>query len=196
MVESLDAGVGRVLAALDRRRIARNTLVVFTSDNGGERLSRNLPLFSRKGTLWEGGIRVPYLIRWPGRIPARSRSALPAMTMDVTATFLAAAGVSPPASRQLDGIDLLPILTKRATVPGRPLFWRIDRNERRQKAVRFGRWKYLRDGAFDLLYDMAKDRGEREDVAHLYPEIMADLKRRLAAWETEMNAEMPSRMVK
>src|SRR5206468_9739688 len=108
MMERVDWAVGQVLQALERNGIARDTLVMFTSDNGGDRLSDNGALFHHKATLWEGGIRVPCIARWPGVVPAGSTSAQAAITMDFTASILAAAGVSAP--RKLDGIDVVPIL--------------------------------------------------------------------------------------
>ncbi|HEX8409548.1 MAG TPA: sulfatase-like hydrolase/transferase, partial [Thermoanaerobaculia bacterium] len=165
MVESADAGIGRILLALERLDPARNTLVIFTSDNGGEWLSRMGPFFNRKGTLWEGGIRVPCILRWPGHIPAKQVSAQPAITMDLTATILAAAGVSsvkPP----LDGIDLVPLLAAGSTPVERSLFWRSPGGPNGEKAVRSGNWKYVaRDPLFPgLLFDLENDPGERNDV--------------------------------
>jgi arylsulfatase A-like enzyme len=187
MLEGVDAGVGRILAALDRRKVARDTLVIFTNDNGGERLSRNTPLFHHKGTLWEGGIRVPCLLRWPGRLPARKVSRQVSLTMDLTATILAATGTPAPAERALDGIDLLPVLTGKAAPVERTLFWRIDRPDRRQRAVRRGRWKYVRDGGIDLLFDLERDVGERQSLAHLEPARLAELRALLGPWEADMD---------
>ena len=98
MLASADDGIGAILSALDRHDIAKHTLVIFTSDNGGEWLSRNAPLFHRKFTLWEGGIRVPALLRWPGTLPVGVTSRQVGMTMDLTATILDAAGVRLPVS--------------------------------------------------------------------------------------------------
>jgi arylsulfatase A-like enzyme len=192
MVERIDQGVGRVLAALDRLGVAKDTLVVFSSDNGGERLSRNTPHFHRKATLWEGGIRVPFIWCWPARLRPGT-SAVPIATMDLTATILAAAAVTPP--RPLDGVDLLPVLGGKAPAPERALFWRITREDRKQRAVRFGRWKYLRDGALDLLYDL-EGEAERVDVAHLHLPVLEDLKRRFAAWEKDVDAVKPAFVVR
>ncbi len=186
MLESMDAGVGRILDALDRLKLAQDTIVIFTNDNGGERLSRNAPLFHHKATLWEGGIRVPCLVRWPGRVRAGSVSRQVAGTFDLTATLLAATGTSLPAHRPPDGLDLLPIVTSGKTVQ-RPLFWRIDRQDRRQRAARLGRWKYVRDGSIDLLFDLDADPGERENLAYREPARLADLRARLAAWEADVD---------
>ncbi len=195
MVERIDAGVGQIRAALDRHGLANDTVIVFTNDNGGERLSDNRPFFHRKATLWEGGIRVPCILRWPGQVPANKVSPVPALTMDLTATVLAACGAAPPRGRKLDGINLLPIF-KGAKAAERAFFWRIDRPDRKQKAVRQGPWKFLRDGGIELLYDLSRDPGERTDVAHLHPEKVEELRKKLAAWEKEMAAEKPMFLVK
>jgi len=191
MVESMDQAVGRVLAALDRNGVARDTLVIFTNDNGGERLSDNRPLFHHKGTLWEGGIRVPGLMRWPSRIPAGKTTEQVAASMDFAATVLAAAGVQPPAGRALDGIDLLPVAEGKKSPIERTLCWRINRDERKQRAVRKGKWKYIRDGSIELLFDLSKDPGERDNLGYRHPEILAQLRETLAVWEREMASSKP-----
>jgi arylsulfatase A len=189
MLERVDRGVGEILAELDRQGIAENTLVVFSSDNGGERWSRNTPLFHHKATLWEGGIRVPCLMRWPAKLPRGKVTAQMGITMDLHATFLAAAGISAPSEKTLDGLNLLPLLTADAAPRERTFFWRIDRSNRKQRAVREGQWKYLNDGnTMDLLFDLAADIGERTNLNFRHPEITARLKQKLAAWEAEMDA--------
>ena len=191
MVERIDRGVGEILAELDRQGIAESTLVVFSSDNGGERWSRNTPLFHHKATLWEGGIRVPCLMRWPAKLPRGNVTAQPAITMDLHATFLALAGVPAPTTKPLDGLDLIPLLTAPAgTTPReRTFYWRIDRSNRKQRAIREGQWKYLNDGnTMDLLFDLTADIGERTNLNYRHPEITARLKNKLAAWEAEMDA--------
>jgi arylsulfatase A-like enzyme len=191
MVERVDWGVGKVLGALEKHHLTKDTLVIFTNDNGGERLSDNGPFFHRKGTLWEGGIRVFCLIRWPGgKVPAGKVSKQPAITMDLTATILAACRVKPPAGRKLDGVDLLPLLG-RDRVTERTFFWRILRGDRLQKAVRQGDWKYVRDGGWVLLFNLADDPGERRDLYRKYPEKTNALRKALVAWEKEMAREKP-----
>ncbi len=193
MLEKVDEGVGMLLAQLEKLGLADNTLFVLSSDNGGERFSDNSPLFNHKTTLWEGGIRVPCVMRWPGRLPAGRVVKQPAITMDLTATFLAlGAGQSP---RPLDGIDLFPILTGQNPEQERTFFWRIDRSQRKQKAVRHGKWKYVQDGVVvEMLFDLENDIGERRDLSFQQPEILTDLKHRLAVWETEM-AEHPTEFI-
>ncbi len=169
MLERADEGVGQILAALERRGIARNTLVIFTNDNGGEWLSRNAPLSNRKSTLWEGGIRVPLILRWPGHLPANATSTQVAITMDL----------------RLDGIDLLPSLSGRSPIVERKLFWRITRF-RNQRAVRWGRWKLLREGADFYLFDVARDPGERNDLTAANLDVVRKLSAALDEWEKDV----------
>ena len=190
MLERADAGVGRILAALDRQGVAKNTLVIFTNDNGGEWLSRNAPLSNRKSTLWEGGIRVPLILRWPGRLPANRSSAQVAITMDLTASILGVTGTAIPASHKLDGLNLLPTLTGQSPIVERQLFWRIKRPHE-QRAVRSGRWKLLQDigspGAGDFyLFDVLNDPGERHDLTAEHPELVRKLSAALDAWEKDV----------
>jgi arylsulfatase A-like enzyme/L-ascorbate metabolism protein UlaG (beta-lactamase superfamily) len=197
MLEHADQGIGRILDTLDRLKLAQNTLVIFTSDNGGEWLSRNAPLFHRKSTLWEGGIGVPLLMRWPARIKAGITTRQPGITMDLTATILAAAAATPPASYRPEGIDLVPLLQKGTTIE-RTLFWRLA--GRRQKAVRRGPWKYLDDGSSptdgtEFLFDLTNDRGERNDLRVEHPAITAELRALLAKWEADVDAEFKQRPV-
>ena len=196
MVESIDESAGRILTALDRGGFGSNTLVLFTNDNGGERFSRNEPLFHHKATLWEGGIRVPALLRWPGAAPAGRTLNQPVMTMDFAATILAAAGAAPPAGRTLDGIDLLPSIRDDRASPARTFFWRIDRVDRKQKAARQGKWKYMRDGAIEMLFDLDADPGERLDIAPRYPEKLAELRQSMGAWEADLARNPPAYSVK
>ena len=193
MLERADQGVGEILAALDQRGLTSNTLVLFTNDNGGEWLSRNAPLFHRKGTLWEGGIRVPLILRWPGKLPPGKISGQVAMTLDITASILAATGTRPPAGYRPDGIDLLPILREDAPLLERRLFWRWTRPERQQRAVRFGQWKLLVDASQLLLFDLSVDAGERTDLAARRPDLVAALKRLLADWEADVDRGSRSR---
>ena len=186
MLERADQGVGEILAALDRQGAAANTLVIFTNDNGGEWLSRNAPLYHRKGTLWEGGIRVPLILRWPGVLPASRTSAQVAITMDLTATILAATGTPTPPSYRPDGIDLLPMLKAGGAIRERTLVWRIARPGRQQHAVRSGNWKLLIDGGQLLLFDLAADPGERTDLAGRHPDIVVRLRRVASDWDSDV----------
>ena len=199
MVERMDQGIGQILEVLDQRGLAAKTLVIFTSDNGGERLSRNAPFFNHKATLWEGGIRVPCLIRWPGQLPAGKTSGQAAITMDLSATILAATGTVPPEGRTLDGIDILPILRGEKPLQERTFFWRIPFlgpctppspywHCAVQKAVRKGRWKYVQDGIekLDMLFDLENDPSERQTLAYEHPDIVLELKGVLERWEQDI----------
>ena len=171
-----------MLAALGRARLERDTLVVFMSDNGGERYSYNWPFSGGKLDLLEGGTRVPAIARWPGVIAPGGSTDRPVITMDWTATILAAAGVAPDARYPLDGESLMPTLRGERDAPDRALFWRI----RRQGAARMGRWKYLREGQVERLFDLGVDDGEKADLTAKRPDLLADLRRRYDAWAADM----------
>jgi arylsulfatase A-like enzyme len=181
MVGSLDRQVQRVLAALDDLGLADDTLVVFTSDNGGERFSDNWPFSGRKFDLLEGGIRIPAIVRWPGRVRAGLVSDVAMMSMDWMPTILAAARASPP--ERLDGIDASPALHG-APLPERTLFWRYKRLG--QQAARRGRFKYLRIGGHSFLFDVVADPLERADLKERDPGRYQDLVRQFEAWNATM----------
>jgi arylsulfatase A-like enzyme len=189
MVTSLDAGIGRLIAALDRSGKAANTLVIFTSDNGGERYSYNWPFSENKWTLWEGGIRVPAIARWPGVIPARSTSLQTLQTMDWAPTLFAAAGVPAASWPPLDGVDLLP-MARGGPATERTLFWRqpAQRGDlAAMRAARRGRWKYLKIADKESLFDLSVDSGEKADLKASQPEVFRDLATRTEAWEREVS---------
>jgi arylsulfatase A-like enzyme len=188
ILERADRGVGEILRALDRLRVARNTIVIFTNDNGGEWLSRNAPLFSRKSTLWEGGIRVPAIVRWPGHVPAGKTSPQVGITMDLTASILAATRTPVPAEAKLEGIDLLPILEGRSPIVERTLFWRITQG-RNQRAVRSGDWKLILDGNIVMVFNVRADIGERKDLTNQRQDVAHRLRPLITAWEADVDAE-------
>jgi arylsulfatase A-like enzyme len=192
MLERADEGIGRILAALDRHGITQNTLVIFTNDNGGEWLSRNAPLFHRKGTLWEGGIRVPAIIRWPGRVPRGKTTGQVGITMDLTATILVATNTPTPEDARLEGINLLPLIQDGARPQDRTLFWRFFARGggREQRAVRHGNWKLLADGGAVMLFDLSKDVGERNDLAMTRQDLVIQLRDRFVEWQKDVDAEM------
>jgi N-acetylgalactosamine-6-sulfatase len=198
MLERADQGVGRILGALDRLKLAPNTLVIFTSDNGGEWLSRNAPLFHRKSTLWEGGIRVPLLMRWPGRLERGITSSQVGITMDLTASILAAAAITPPASYRPEGIDLIGLLQK-GTIVERTLFWRLPAPPNApgpawQRAVRRGNWKYLQDRGQNFLYDLRADPGEQHDMAQSHIALWQELRGLADKWEADVDAKAAQRL--
>jgi arylsulfatase A len=192
MVEHMDAGVGRILARLEALGLANNTIVIFTNDNGGEWLASGGPLFSRKSTVWEGGIRVPALLRWPGRIPAGTTSDQVGITMDLTASLIAAAGVPARADSKLEGMNLLPILEGKAPQVERTLFWRSPQGS--QRAVRSGDWKLVVDGLHVFLFDVRRDIGERNDLAKHRQDVAQRLHPLLRRWEGEVEAEAKARL--
>lgn len=187
MMRSLDDGVGRVLAALEAADMTRDTVLVFTSDNGGERFSHMGPFSHAKMTVGEGGIRVATAVRWPARIAAGTHSDQVAVTMDWTATFAGLAGTAMP--RPVDAIDLLPALTGAQPVP-RTLYWRVTQR-RQQKAVRHGDLKYVVNEDGTYLFDLAADPGERTNLLGRRPTDAADLKARLESWESQMLPPAP-----
>ena len=188
MIERVDRGVGEILGTLDRLGLKQNTLVIFTNDNGGEWLSRNAPLFHHKGSVWEGGIRVPALLRWPARIPPNRVSRQVGITMDLTATILAAAGSAVPAEARHEGIDVLPAIAGEKPELERTLFWRVA-GARPQSAVRSGNWKLLLDGNRPLLFDLHSDIAERVNLVGARADVARRLKARLDAWHEDVDAE-------
>ena len=189
MIERADQGLGRIVEQLEKLKLTGNTLVIFTNDNGGEWLSRNAPLYHRKNTVWEGGIRVPLVMKWPGRIPAGRVEQQVGITMDLTRTILAATSTPVGAEAKLEGIDLLPIVTARADRVERTLFFRVTAAGRQQRAVRHGDWKLLLDAGAVMLFDLNEDIGERNDLARSRPDIARQLRPLLAAWEADVNGE-------
>jgi arylsulfatase A-like enzyme len=189
IVERADQGVGKILATLDRLGLTRNTLVIYTQDNGGEWLSRNAPLFHRKSTVWEGGIRAPAIFKWPGRIPAGKTSSQVGIIMDLTATILAVTNSPVPAEAKLEGINLFPLLQDGAQRTDRTLFWRITGQARRQRAVRQGDWKLLLDGGNPMLFNLAADIGERNDLASQRMDIVRRLFPLITQWEQDVDTE-------
>ena len=188
MVQSLDVNIGRVLQALDASGLAGNTIVVFTSDNGGERFSKTWPFSGMKTELLEGGIRVPAVVRWPGRIAAGSVSEQVTITMDWVPTLLAAAGTTPDAAYPSDGKDLGPIMTGRAPPHSRKLYWRYKAGS--QRAVRDGDWKYLRIAGNEFLFDVVKDPRERGNLKDRQKDVFDRLR---IDWETWNNSMLPER---
>jgi arylsulfatase A-like enzyme len=187
MMARMDRGVGEILRTLDRLGLRNNTIVIFTNDNGGEWLSEAAGLFSRKGTVWEGGIRVPALIRWPGHIPAGTVSGQVGITMDLYESILAATGTPAPEGPPSDGKNIFLPLEQRTTIP-RTLFWRVGQG-RAQMAVRDGDFKLVLDGGRTMLFDVRKDPGERQDLTNRNQGKIHDLRVKLDAWENDVNAE-------
>jgi len=180
MMKSLDDGVGKVLDALKKAGLDRNTLVIFTSDNGGERFSYNWPFSGQKMNVREGGIRVPGIVRWPGVTTAGSLSDQPVITMDWTATMIAAAGAAPASAYPLDGEDLKPVVSGKRDLHDRTFFWRT----RSQGAARSGKWKYIREGKNEFLFDLSVDEREQANYKNIEPQVLERLRGEFNRWES------------
>ncbi len=191
MVERMDRGVGEILDLLKQLKLDDNTIVVFTNDNGGEWLANNAPLFNRKYTTWEGGIRVPALIRWPGHIAAGKVSDQVGITMDLTASFLAAAGAKVPADARLEGMNLFPIMEGKAPEVARTLFWRVNNGGHNMKAVRSGDWKLVVNGTHQFVFNVRTDLAERNDLTKYQQAKARELLQRYNEWEADINKEAP-----
>jgi arylsulfatase A-like enzyme len=164
--------------------LTNNTLVVFTSDNGGERFSDNWPLVGGKMDLTEGGIRVPWIACWPAVIAPGTVSEQQCMTMDWSATLLEAAGVQADPAYPLDGVSLLPVLRDPGRQFERPLYWRMK--HRNQRAMRHGNWKYLRVDDIDYLFNIPADERERANLAPHEPARLTAMRQAWEAWEATM----------
>jgi arylsulfatase A-like enzyme len=190
MVRRMDFQVGRVLQTLEKTGTARNTIVIFTSDNGGERFSDTWPFSGKKGDLLEGGVRVPALMRWPGRIRAGSVTNQTAMSMDWLPTLLAAAGASPDPAFPTDGMNLLPAVTQQGPATPRRLYWRFRQNA--QRAMRDGDLKWLTIDGNSFLFNVVADPLERANLKSRQPEAHARLAAEYEAWNATMLPEDPA----
>jgi arylsulfatase A-like enzyme len=175
-IEAMDAGIGRILAALDSTNTARDTIVVFTCDHGGMGPVRHSPLSQGFRTLGEGGIRVPLLVRWPRVLPPGKVFSQPVILMDIAATVVVAAGVAP--DRPLDGIDLVPMLQSNAPMHERVFCWQIGT----RTAVRKGKWKY-RDDEGEKLFDLEADVSEKNDLSKQHHDIAGHLRAEFTKWK-------------
>jgi arylsulfatase A len=205
MLESADIGVGRIMDTLNSLKIADRTVIVFTSDNGGLSVKEgpntpatsNAPLRAGKGYLYEGGIRVPLLIAWPGVARAGSMCSVPVSGQDLYPTILAMAGVDVRAGQEIDGVSLVPFLKGGVGVWRYALFWHYPHYSNqggkpggaiRQNSLKFIEWY---EGGPPELYDLANDVGERQNLAAQRPQDVARLGERLAQWRAEVGAQMP-----
>ena len=196
MVAALDEGVGQVLDAISAAGLTDDTIVVFTSDNGGERYAFLWPFVGEKGDLEEGGIRVPLIVRWPAALPAGRATDVPAVTMDLTATLLDAGGTAAATDYPLDGVSLLPWLLEGAPAPERDLLWRTAE----QGAIRRGPFKLLYDrtakplwggefggdGPRARLFDVTVDGREKADLSGEHPDLTAELLDRWLQFDAEL----------
>ncbi|MGL4514427.1 MAG: sulfatase [Lacipirellulaceae bacterium] len=195
MHKSLDDSVGRVVAKLEQRGLSENTLVVFTSDNGGDWHNACGGLRGRKGTPFEGGVRVPLVVVWPGEAPPGAVCRTPVVGTDLYPTILDAAGAERAADQPLDGVSLLPLLHGEAGLERDALYWHYPHYHRATPygSVRSGDWKlveYYEDGR-RLLFNLADDPSEREDLAAKLPSRADELNRMLIDWRADVDAQMP-----
>jgi arylsulfatase A-like enzyme len=185
MIHHMDEGIGWIVDALRSEGLLANTLIVFTSDNGGERFSDNWPLVGGKMDLTEGGIRVPWIAHWPAVIPPGGTSTQHCMTMDWSATMLDVGGGQVGPDHPLDGVSLGDLLRDPAHQAERPLFWRMK--HRGQRALRAGDWKYLVVDGHEYLFNIPADERERANLAQREPARLAAMRDQWEAW----NATMP-----
>jgi arylsulfatase A-like enzyme len=198
MVESVDDCMGRMLEALEALGIRDRTAIVFTSDNGGlASITDNAPLRAGKGSAYEGGVRVPFIVFWPGVTKAGSTSDVPVITPDIPATILALTAAGRDPVQPIDGVNLGPLLAG-GRLERDAIYWHYPHyhpgGATPYSAIRSGDWRlvhFYEDGRSEL-YDLATDVGERNDLAASHPEQVADLKKRLEAWLAETGAQFPS----
>lgn len=214
MVEKLDEAVGKLMEALDQHGLRESTLVVFCSDNGGIcAQSSQAPYRAGKGSYYDGGIREPLIMRWPGRIQPGSKCDEPVNALNFYPTFLEAAGLETPSGVELDGVSMLPLMLQTGQWTSVPQFWhfpvylqayRPGQDDGRDplfrtrpgSAMRWGKWKlheYFEDGALEL-YDLKQDPGERKDLSKYEPEKTAELHRMLIDWRQRVNAPVPTKL--
>ena len=184
MVLEMDAQIGRVVKAIEAAGVANNTIIIFTSDNGGERFADTWPFTGKKTELLEGGLRIPAIVHWPKKIRAKSTVNQTAITMDWVPTLLAAAGAQADPAFPLDGMSLLPALTENAPAVSRKLFWRFKSHD--QQAMRDGDMKYLKIGANRFLFNVVEDPLERANLKDRQPDVYKRMLAEYNAWNATM----------
>jgi arylsulfatase A-like enzyme len=191
MMRSLDDAVGKIVKSIDDLKMSNNTVIIFTSDNGGERYSNNGIYKGAKMSLWEGGIREPAFVRWTGKIKENSKTDQVITTMDWTATILSLAEAKPDLKFPLDGFDITPIMLGKKKEVDRTLYWRIfQRNQ--HKAMRDGKWKYMQDEKRnEYLFDLSNDPKEQNNLKDQQPDIFTKLKNKYSEWEKTMLEPIP-----
>ena len=186
-VTSMDAAIGEVLDRLDEYGLADNTIVIFFSDNGGGGGSDNAPLRGRKGEMFEGGVRVPCIVRYPPRIPAGSVNGELLTSLEIVPTLLGLCGVTPPERIMLDGHNMLPVLAGEALSPRSEMYWQ----RRDDRAARIGHYKWVDSARGGGLFDLSRDIGEKTDLSQSHSEKLAELKAGFERWRAEMDAAEP-----
>jgi N-acetylgalactosamine-6-sulfatase len=190
MIRRMDETIGLILNKIEEKKMAENTIVIFMSDNGGTKTGNNGPLNGYKGNLFEGGIRVPCIVKWPGKIPPGIESHKPCITFDISASIIRVSGASLPAGRTFDGIDILKRIEDNQPVEERTLFWRARRGSDTRKAVRQGNLKYIRISntkkTDEYLFDLENDLPETKNLLDSRIDDVNRLKGLVEAWETEV----------
>ena len=186
-VTAMDEAIGEILDLLDEFELSDNTLVIFLSDNGGGGGADNFPLRGGKATMFEGGVRVPCIVRYPGHIPVGGKSDAFLTTLEIVPTVLRAAKVAPPKGLKLDGYDMLPVLAKGKESPRSKMFWK----RRDDVAVRIGQWKWVRSKRGGGLFDLSKDIGESKDLSRQFPKQLERLQAEYRTWIREMEKAEP-----
>ena len=186
-VTAMDSSIGSVLTFLDEKSLTDNTIVIFFSDNGGSGAANNRPLRGKKGDMWEGGIRVPCLVRWPGRIPAGTVTDEFLTSLELLPTLASVCGFTVPAETKLDGYDMLPVLQGKTKSPRNEMFWK----RKKSRGARVGCWKYVKMDGNEHLFDLSVEIGEQIDLARSNPEQLDKMKAAFADWLDEMNSAEP-----
>jgi len=182
MMTSLDDQVGRITRLLNETGLSKNTVIIFTSDNGGEKFSDMGSFAKRKMNVWEGGVRIPAIVKWPGKVEPNSTSTQQVITMDWSATILAIAGARTSQQFPLDGISLIPFLNDSKKVIERTFYWRLTQRTK-QHAVLEGKWKYIHDQDEDYLFDLSTDPGEKINLKLTEDKKFRQLHRKYLDWE-------------
>jgi len=186
MLTAMDEGIGKVLSKLTELGLEQDTLLFFLSDNGGPTSangSRNDPLRATKGTMFEGGIRVPFLVKWPGRLKGGQLYEHPVIALDILPTAAAAAGADLPKDHKIDGVNLLPYLTgEKNTPPHESLFWRMGQNH----AARCGNFKLVKNNNQTSLFDLSSDIGESRDLSQERPDVLKEMQKTYQQWNSQM----------
>lgn len=186
-VTAMDKSIGRVLQFLDDKELTENTIVIFFSDNGGSGGADNSPLRGHKSQMWEGGLRVPCLARWPKVIPADTVCDEFLTSLEILPTLSTACGFTVPKTTKLDGYDMLPVLTGQSESPRKQMFWK----RRDSLGARMGQWKYVHMHDKDFLFNLASDLSEKNDLSKSNPEQLSVMKLAFAEWLDEMDAAEP-----
>ncbi|MCP4196546.1 MAG: sulfatase-like hydrolase/transferase, partial [Proteobacteria bacterium] len=204
MIESVDKSVGRVVKRLEKLGLTEKTVIVFTSDNGGHgRITSHYPLRGNKGNFYEGGIRVPLIVKWPGVVKPASKCTVPVISTDFYPTILAMAGLAPRPEQHLDGKNIVPLLKQDENIGRDALFWHYPNyigaghpgGARPCSVIRRGDWKLIESFEYNRLelYNLKDDLSEQEDLASSMPKKTQELHRMLKQWRAEAKVQMPKR---